>query len=177
VATNLNLLAVYARGDAVSTAEMARIAARAGFAVRFLSFGIFAHAGEVCGNVKPCETCLLCGWQEPGTVTTREFDAACRMRDREKLTKLMKSEDVSWVELYTNHFDYEGLIRKKPRDQSKIDGSVPPELLLALKAATTRYIFHNKSRRKTGATFMSAILSALAESIDGIVTNYLRPSR
>jgi hypothetical protein len=177
VSVNPNLQAVYAPRGIITSAKFARIAAQAGQVVRFLAFGVFAIPENFRGANSPCETGLLCGWPEPGFDVTREFDAAGDVGDRNRLESLLKDGQVCWVELYVNAFDYKTEIQRKPRDQARIDGSVPPEYLPALTAAKARYIFHNKSRRKTSQSFMHAILRALAQAEDGIVANYARPSR
>ena len=174
---NLNLQAVYAPGEIVTSEKLAQIANQAGQSVRFLAFGVIAISEWFHGADAPCKTCLLCGWPEPAADVTREFDAAGHSGDRNRLESLLKNGQVCWAELYVNAFDYKTEIQRKPRDQARIDGSVPPEHLPALTAAKTRYIFHNMSRRKTSQVFMHAVLKALAQAEKGVVANYARPSR
>jgi hypothetical protein len=174
---NANLQAVYTPRGIVTTARFSTIAGQAGHAVRFLSFGVFVDPKKFRGSKEPCETRLLCGWPEPEIDITREFDAACEANQREHLVELLKSGNISWIEFYVNPFDYAAYIQRKPSDQAKIDSSVPPDQLQALQAARSRYIFHNKSRRKTSQSFMHAVLNALAKGEHGVVANYVRPSR
>lgn len=175
------LLAVYSAKPPITSSRLARIAASDGWAVRFIKFGIYAdparfrgHSGSLAGA---SETYLLCGWREPGTDAARAFDAACESGNREALGKLMKGGDIAWVELYTDKFSYEATVRRKPRDQAGIDGSVPEERLPLVRSAKARYIFHNKSRRSTSAEFMSELATLLANAADGVLANNVRPTR
>jgi hypothetical protein len=134
--TNPNLQAVYTPGEIVTSAELAEIATQAGQAVRFLAFGVIAIPEKFRGTKSPCSTGLLCGWPEPGTDATREFDAACVVNDRDRLEHLLEEGHVRWFELYVNQFDYSRHVEHKPGDQAKIDGSVQPEHLLVPQSET-----------------------------------------
>jgi hypothetical protein len=174
---NLNLQAVYTPGGIVTSEKLAQIAKQAGQSVRFLALGAIAISKRFQGTDAPCETGLLCGWPEPANDVTQEFDAAGLVANGDCLGQFLKEGRVCWVELYVNQYDYASHIQRKPRDQERIDGSVPPEHLRALRAAKTRYIFHNQSRRKASQVFMHAVLKALAQAENGVVANYARPSR
>ena len=174
---NLNLQAVYTPGGIVTSEKLAQIATQAGQSVRFLALGAIAISKWFQGTDAPCKTGLLCGWPEPANDVTREFDATGLVANRDRLGQFLKEGKICWIELYVNQYDYASHIQRKPRDQERIDGSVPRENLQALRAAKTRYIFHNQSRRKPSQVFMHAILKALAQAENGVVANYARPSR
>jgi hypothetical protein len=174
---NLNLQAVYTPGGIVTSEKLAQIAKQAGQSVRFLALGAIAIPDQFHGRDAPCETGLLCGWPEPANDVTREFDATGLVANRDRLGQFLKEGKICWIELYVNQYDYASHIQRKPRDQERIDGSVPSEHLQALRAAKTRYIFYNHSRRKASQVFMHAVLKALAQAENGVVANYARPSR
>src|SRR5262249_44702681 len=114
VSANPNLQAVYAPGRIITSANFARIAAQAGQVVRFLAFGVFVIREDFRGANLTCKTGLLCGWPEPGSDVTSEFDAAGDASERNRLESLLKEGQVCWVELYVNAFDYNTDIQRKP---------------------------------------------------------------
>jgi len=173
------MLAVYSPKGPIQSQKLVTIAAKAGYTVRFVSFDLFVNPEKYRGRKATLanDSCLLCGWKEPGTQITTDFDAAADHGERETLIKLLKEGPVSWFELYTNKFNYADHIKRFPRDKDGIDHSVAPNELPKLQAAKSRYILANKGRRKASGEFMAVIASAVAESVDGIVANFVRPSR
>lgn len=176
-----NLLAVYTPNAPITSLRFARIAAESGYAVRFVNFGVYVTPEKFRGHkaslAAASETYLLCGWQEPGNDHTSQFDAAGDAGDRDAIGTLLKEGDISWVELYTDKFDYQSQVKRFPKNQAGIDGSVSKLQLPLLRSAKARYIFQNKSRRKASGEFMASIAEALARSLDGVVANFVRPSR
>jgi hypothetical protein len=176
-----NLLAVYAPRLPITSQRFAQIAAEAGYAVRFVKMGVYInperYRGDKTSMAGATETFLLCGWIEPGNDVTVAFDAAADGNDRDSVGKLLKKGDVSWVELYTDKFDYDTQTKRFPKQKNGIDNSVPKARLPVVTSARSRYILHNKGRRKSSAEFMTAIADALAAALDGVVANFVRPGR
>ena len=77
-----------------------------------------------------------------------EFDSLVEIGDRLPIAEMLNDAKLPCCELYTSRFDYEKTVKAKPKDQPKIDGSVPKAHLSLVKCAKTRYIIYNQSRRK-----------------------------
>jgi hypothetical protein len=89
----------------------------------------------------------------------------------------MKAGDVLWFELYTHHYDYGATCRATPKYQAKVDAAAPPDVLPVIRSAKSRYILHNRNRRRVNEEFVLSLASALVPAVCGALIDHVRPGR
>ncbi len=176
-----NALAVYTPGLSLNGQKLAGIAREQGINVRYLAGG-----GYIPGNVDEIQkkalatisggALLIVGAFESDDDALARFDELISNGDRAAIAALLKDAALPWCELYTTRFSYEKVTKSKPAEKSKIDGSVAKEGLAKVKAARTRYIISNQSRKKNGAQLMTRLAEVLATATGGVVADFQRPS-
>jgi hypothetical protein len=177
-----NALAVYTPQSSLSGQKLAGVAREEGLAVRYLAGGgyIPGNADEIqkkaLATVNGGALLIVGAFESDGEALAR-FDALIANGDRAAIAGLLNDGALPWCELYTGRFSYEKEIKKKPADKSKIDKSVARDQLAALKAARTRYIIYNQSRKKNGGQLMTRLAESLAAATGGVVADFQRPSR
>lgn len=177
-----NALAVYTAKRSFNGARFTQVAADVGIDLRFMAMGGYIPSNPEAIQKKALTivnggALLMVGALEEDHDLLAEFDELIQKGDREPIAQLLKAGKLPWCELYTGRFNYEKVIKEKPRDKPSIDGSVPKDQLSALRAAKTRYIIYNQSRRKNCGSLMTSVAGCLAEATEGIVADYQRPSR
>ena len=177
-----NALAVYAPGSSLSGQKLAGLAQEQGLTVRYLAMGgyIPGNADEMqkkaLATVNGGAVLVVGAFESDGDALAR-FGELIANGDRAAIAALLKDAALPWCELHAARFSYEKEIRKKPADKSKIDGSVARNELAAVKAAKTRYIIYNQSRKKNGGQLMTRLAEVLAAATGGVVADFQRPSR
>lgn len=177
-----NALAVYTPKSPLNGRKLADHAQKHGITLRFMALGGFIPGNAIEIQNKALAAVnggalLLVGAFESDAATLAEFDELIERGNRPSIAAMLEDAKLPWCELYTGRFDYEKTIKTQPKDKHKIDGSVPPNRLLALKAAKTRYIIYNQSCKKDGGQLRTCLAEALSAETDGIVADYQRPSR
>lgn len=175
-----NALAVYTSKPSLKGRRLAEIAQQAGVQIRFLALGgyIPSNADEIQDKALTAGNGgarLVVGAFESDSKTLAEFDGLIQCADQLAIAAILKGAKLPWCELYTCKFSYEDAVKKKPKDKPKLDGSVPKNQLPRLKAAKTRYIIYNQSRRKTAGQLMTRLADLIAGATDGIVADYQHP--
>jgi hypothetical protein len=175
------MIAVYSPESGITTARFAKLGADCGYAIRFLTFSLHVPPDDFRGDdtslARLGRDYLVCGWLGPGGEQSSAFDAACLAADRDALGKLMKAGDVLWFELYTHKFDYSSSCKTRPKYQAKVDASAPADVLPVIRSAKSRYIFHNRNRKKVNEAFMLVLASALVPAVSGALVDHVRPGR
>ncbi|QDT54402.1 hypothetical protein Pan44_24350 [Caulifigura coniformis] len=175
-----NTIAVYSSKPAVKGADFIEKAREVGVELRFLALGGFIpHDPELGKRLHEVRggASLLVGAFETDASILAEFDKLVADGERESVVTLLNAGQLPWCELYVGKFDYEATVKKKPKDKAGIDESVSARDLPALKAARTRYIVDNQSRKKNGGLLVNAVAKLLATESEGVIADYLRPSR
>lgn len=177
-----NALAVYTSKSSLNGRDLANLVLGCGIQLRFLAMGGYipddpAEIQKKALTAVYGGTLLIVGGFDSDAEALAEFDSFVALGDRSPIATMLNVGKLPWCELSTSRFNYEKTIKAKPRDKPKIDGSVPQEQLPVLKAAKTRYIVYNQSRKKNGGQLMTRLAEALATETDGVVADYQRPSR
>jgi hypothetical protein len=177
-----NALAVYTRKPSLNGRQLAEIAREHDIQLRFMALGGYIHSDPAEVQDKALASgsrgaLLLIGAFESDSEMLAQFDRLIVLGDREPIATMLNSGKLPWCELYVGRFNYEKLVKRKPKDKPKIDGSVSKSQLTSLKASKTRYIIYNQSRRKNGGQLMTWLAETLATATGGIIADYQRPSR
>ena len=156
------------------------LASASGLQLRFLAMGGYlpANAGEIRSKslaTVNAGSLLVVGAFGSEADMLLAFDSLAAAGDRMGIAAMLNSFELSWVELYTQKFDYEKWTKARPKDKQSIDCSVPEERLVEVKAAKTRYLIHNQSRNKKCGVLMKALVDAIASGTGGIVADFRRP--
>lgn len=174
-----NLLAVYSAKLPLKGATLLSLAARCGWHLRFLALG-----GYFCDNDDVSKTPLskhvsliLVGCTDAHSSALAALDQSYRRLDRTSIPQLLKSGQLDWCEFYIGRFDYAAHLKRWPKQQPQLDGSVAPTDVSKVRAAKTRYILSNRSRRASGRDFIARIAEILASGTKGVVAKFVRPSR
>ncbi|TWU60877.1 hypothetical protein Poly51_11590 [Rubripirellula tenax] len=175
-------VAVYTSSSSLNGRKLADLAWAAGIQLRFMALGgyIPSNADEI--QKKSLSTInggamLVVGAFDDAGESMAEFDSLVEIGDRLPIAEMLNGVKLPWCELYTSRFDYEKTVRAKPKDQPKIDGSVPKAHLSSVKAAKTRYIIYNQSRKKNCQQLMTRLADCIASHTNGVVADYQRTSR
>lgn len=177
-----NAFAVYSSKSSLNGRGLANLVQARGIQLRFMAMGGYIPSDSAEIQRKALATVnggalLIVGAFESDTEALAEFDTFVGLGDRPAIATVLNGGKLPLCEFYTSRFNYEKTIKAKPKDKPKIDGSVPKDQLPVLKAAKTRYIIYNQSRKKNGGQLMTRLAEALAAETDGVVADYQRPSR
>lgn len=177
-----NALAVYTSKPSLNGHHLADLAQARGIQLRFMAMGGYMPSDPAEVQKKALATVnggglLIVGAFESDTEALAEFDIFVGLGDRAAIASMLNGGKLPWCEFYTSRFNYEKTVKVKPKDKPRIDSSVPRNQLPVLKAAKTRYIIYNQSRKKNGGQLMARLAEALAAESDGVVAEYQRPSR
>lgn len=112
---------------------------------------------------------LLIGAFDSDTENLKQFDDAAKKDDSLFVRKILHADKLPWCEIYARDFCYNdsGGSHKK-----SIDSWTLEEDWSFIHSASTRYLIHNHSRRKTGQRLAENVALILCELSEGIVTEF-----
>lgn len=175
-----NAQAVYTSKRSITAGKLSDIAAGAGLTLRYLQLGGYAFSRyhdkvPKKGLTNPLNKSLLVvGAREGDRETLERFDGYLADRDNRQMQEMLNAFQLPWVELYSSRFCYDKEVAGDEKHEAKMIAKVPAEKLKDVKAAKTRYIIYNQSRRKVCGGFMSELAAALAEHVGGVVVEHVR---
>jgi hypothetical protein len=117
---------------------------------------------------------LVVGVGHCGDKMREQFDGYVAVRDNQQIQKTLNGYQLPWFELYSSRFRYEKDVVRKPKRESQMIDKYSPKQLKAVKAAKTRYIFYNPSRRKMCGEFMTELATVLAAHVRGVLVEHIR---
>jgi hypothetical protein len=173
-----HVLVVYSPSRIVTGQKLSDIAKDAGIQLRFMALGGYIstepemYSKPLTDNYRGART-IVGGFEEDAKALA-EFDGFVERHARDPIAAMLNGGRLPWCEFRCGQISYQKAIAEEPKDKAKFDGSVPKQLLSALKSARTRYIIENYSRRREGRELMERLAEGLALATKGFVARHHR---
>lgn len=174
-------LSIYSSRSAITGQKLFDAGAKSGLQLRYLAMGatIPFDPDKFLRSLKQAGSgaMFVVGAAECQAEAVGRLDGLIEQHDRAGLAKLLKSDDLPWVEVLTNQFDYTTHIQKFPQDEARFAETYDPETLSQVQTARMWYVVDNQSRSKAGAALMRSLADLIAHVSKGIVAPHLKPKR
>ena len=175
-----NQIVVYSPRPAVTGNDLLRTAKGTGSEVRLFAFGVFPILEDDPLMTNPIDTSFLMAvWPSENKNLTDQLNQLIEPigrgmpsdEVRQSLGNLMKQGTVPWFECHVGAFNAAlAFLRLSEKLKAELSPNDFPKFL----ESKIRYIFDNKSRRKTTQSLMARISETVAAATSGISMKLIR---